>query len=315
MRKILFSLLALIIAAFGFAQKPAEAGIISDNDLYTSSVNDKYYTNGFELFYRYLGKNENTSINKKITEFRLGQYIYNPHTRLADNINVNDRPFAGYVFVEAGRNFFYQNESVLKITAQVGYIGPNSFARESQEFFHDVFGYKRVYGWQHQIGNALAVQGGLLFSKKVFSKEFSQNIDFHIQANGNAGTIFTNVSVGILSRISLKKLLPVYNSNLYDAAVNSNKQVYRGESEFYFYIHPGVNYQLYDATIQGSLFSNNSPVTFDLVPLRFVGEAGFKFRKNKWDLSYSFIYKGKEVDNAVNTGYFYGSIVIGHLLY
>jgi hypothetical protein len=37
---------------------------------------------------------------------------------------------------------------------------------------------------------------------------------------------------------------------LYAAAAGSS------ESEFYFYIAPSINYQLYDATIQGSLFSN-----------------------------------------------------------
>jgi hypothetical protein len=30
-------------------------------------------------------------------------------------------------------------------------------------------------------------------------------------------------------------------------------------------------YQLYDATIQGSLFNDNSAVTFDLIPIRFGG--------------------------------------------
>jgi hypothetical protein len=60
---------------------------------------------------------------------------------------------------------------------------------------------------------------------------------------------------------------------LYAAAAGSS------ESEFYFYIAPSINYQLYDATIQGSLFSNRSPITFSLVPYRFNGEAGFKYRK------------------------------------
>ncbi len=32
----------------------SEVGVILDNDLFTSTVNDKYYTNGFEIYYRYL---------------------------------------------------------------------------------------------------------------------------------------------------------------------------------------------------------------------------------------------------------------------
>mgnify|MGYP003463255755 len=39
----------LIMSLTAFAQKhAAEVGLILDNDLYTSTVNDKYYTNGFE---------------------------------------------------------------------------------------------------------------------------------------------------------------------------------------------------------------------------------------------------------------------------
>jgi len=90
--------------------------------------------------------------------------------------------------------------------------------------------------------------------------------------------------------------------------------VYKNESEFYFYINPSVNYQLYDATIQGSFFNDNSPITFPLMPFRFNGEAGFKYRKNNWNLSYLFVYRGQEAKNIVIKGYFYGSIGVGYLL-
>ena len=61
----------LIMSLTAFAQKhAAEVGLILDNDLYTSTANDKYYTNGFELYYRYLNplKKDNT-IKKIIIEF------------------------------------------------------------------------------------------------------------------------------------------------------------------------------------------------------------------------------------------------------
>jgi hypothetical protein len=49
--------------------------------------------------------------------------------------------------------------------------------------------------------------------------------------------------------------------------------------EFYLYIAPSIRYQLYDATIQGSLFNDNSAVTFDLIPIRFNGEVGLNIGK------------------------------------
>jgi hypothetical protein len=77
--------------------------------------------------------------------------------------------------------------------------------------------------------------------------------------------------------------------------------------EFYLYIAPSIRYQLYDATIQGSLFNDNSAVTFDLIPIRFNG-GRFQISKNNLNLSYAFVYRKKELHNQINTGYFYGSI-------
>ena len=232
----------LLTTALGFGQsKTKEFGFITDNDLYTSSKNDMYYTNGLEFFFRYLSKNENEKINKKITEFRIGQYIYNPRFINETAVDINDRPFTGYLFAEAGRSFFYNSESVLKTDFQLGYMGPNAFGRETQESFHHVIGYKKVYGWENQLHNALAVQAHVMYSKKLFPSKHNDFVDLHFQSEANLGTIFDGVSTGFLTRIGFKKLLPVYDSNLHDASVSSQSQF--DVREFYFYAMPSINYQ------------------------------------------------------------------------
>ena len=55
-------------------------------------------------------------------------------------------------------------------------------------------------------------------------------------------------------------------------------------------------------------------LTFDLVPFRFNGEAGFKYRINNLNLSYVFVYRGKELYSRTISGYFYGSIGVSYLL-
>lgn len=311
-----FFLLFILLTAFCFAQgKKTEIGFITDNDLYTSSKNDMYYTNGLEIFYRFLSKNNNEKINKKITEFRVGQYIYNPRFINEEAVTINDRPFTGYLFAEAGRSFFYQSESVFKTDFQIGFMGPNAFGEEMQESFHKIIGYKKVYGWENQLHNALALQAHVLYSKKLFPKKHHDFTDFHFQSEANLGTIFTGVSTGFLARFGFKKLLPVYDSNLHDASVSLEPQY--TIREFYFYAMPSVNYQFYDATIQGSMFNDTSPLTFDLEPLRFNAEAGLKYRYNNFNISYSFLYRGRELKDPVNNtnrGYFYGSIRLGFLL-
>lgn len=308
------SVIFLLFTFSCFAQKSFEAGITFDNDLFTSTEHDRYYTNGIEIFCRYLNKPHSAAVNKKITEFKIGQYIYNPQSVKAANYYVNDRPFAGYLFGHYGQNRFFNNESVLKVNGQLGYVGPNAFGQEVQEFIHNTFGYHRVEGWQYQITNAFAAQLGMFYSHKLFPKTFSRAIDFHARGEINAGTIFNGAQVGLLSRISLKKpLQPVYDSNLYGASLNADKSKYREQSELYLYFSPNINYQLYDATIKGSYFNDSSPVTFPLVPFRFNGEAGIKYRKNNLNLSYTFMYRGKELYNRVITGYYYGSITASWL--
>jgi hypothetical protein len=289
-----------------------EVGLVTENDLYTSSKNDKYYTNGLELFYRFLIKNNDSKVNKKSIEFNIGQYIYSPKFVNKGAIAVIDRPFAGYLFAGAEKGFFYKNESVFKAGIELGFLGPDSFARETQNKLHEVLSYKPVYGWETQIANGVAIQTHFLFSKKVYSKLNSDKIDFHIHSDVNVGTIFTSISVGFLSRIGFRKLVPIYDSNLYGASITS--EIGQPHREFYFYIAPSIKYQMYDATIQGSLFNDNSPVTFNLIPIRFNGEAGLKYRKDNLNLSYAFVYRSKELHNVINTGYFYGSIVVSYLL-
>jgi hypothetical protein len=267
-----------------------------------------YYTNGLELFYRFATKNNQIKIATEITEVKLGQYIYTPRFIDSPNKALVDRPYAGYLFGEFGKSLFYKRESVLKIDFQVGYVGPNAFGKEVQTSLHNLIGYKEVLGWENQIHNALAVQTHVLYSKKLFASWNKDAIDFHWRSEANIGTVLTGASTGFVSRIAFKKLVPVYESNLYNGAIGSN------QSEFYFYIASSINYQLHDATIQGSLFNDNSPITFSLAPFRFNGEAGFKYRKNNLNLSYVFNYRGKELYSKTISGYFYGSIGVSYLL-
>lgn len=299
------------------AQKPGEFGIVSDNDLYTSPVNDQYYTNGIEIFYRYLGTRQNEKVAKRVTEFRIGQYIYNPQSAQAPEIKFQDRPFAGYLFAGAGIHTFYANESLLKLNLQAGVVGPESGAEQVQKGLHSLLGYRQVQGWEYQIHTLLAVQAKAFYSKKILASRFHENIDFHVQGQADIGTVWMTAAAGATARIRLKgTLAPVYDSALYGAAMNRDKESYRGLKEFFIYASPMVQYMGYDATSRGSMFpeSDPSPVTFPLIPVRFNAEVGVLYRKNNWTYSYSFNYRGKELRNNVITGYYYGSIKVSRFL-
>jgi len=316
MTKHCWLLSTLMFTAVCLAQKPAEVSFVTDNDLYTSPTNDQYYTAGIELIYRYLGHSKNENVAKKITEFKAGMYIYNPQSIQAANINVHDRPFAGYLFGEVGINTFYKNESVLKVNFQGGVVGPEAGAEAVQQGLHSLLGYHTVRGWNYQITTTPALQLNALYSHKILANTFHEKVDVHAQLQADAGTIWIGASAGVMARISLKGLLlPMYDSALHGAALNHNPDSYKEQRELFLYVNPNINYQYFDATIEGSMFNNTSPVTFPLVPYRFNAEAGVKYRKNAWTYSYSFNYRGKELYNNVITGYYYGSIVLSYMIH
>lgn len=303
--------LLLLFSSSILAQiRTKEVGLISDNDSYTSSKNDKYYTNGLTFFYRYLGKITDSTIAKKTNEILLGQYIYTPRYLNMIDTDKNDRPFAGYLFTGFEKTLFYNNQNVMKFGFQIGTIGSSAYGREVQNGIHQILTIKKPYGWENQIHNTAALQSNFMFSKKLFPKTKQKIIDFNWQSEADIGTIFTQISTGLVTRIGFKKLLNISDSNLYGASVGTTKG---NNNEFYFYLAPSIRYQIYDATIQGSLFNDNSPVTFPIMPLRFNAKAGLMYRKNNFNLSYSFIYTSKEVADSPSISFFYGSIACSFL--
>jgi hypothetical protein len=310
-KKIFFACVFLYCQLlFSQNKTPFEIGFVLENDSFTSTINDKYYTNGMELFYRHLS-NKSTDEVKKIISFKVGQYIYNPKWVKSDLIEDHNRPYAGYLFAEIGINRFYKNENVWITNFQIGVVGPLSQAQDFQEIIHATFGFGKIYGWQHQIGNTLGLQYNTVFSKKIAPKFSSEKIDFHFQSKLDLGTVSTAITVGSLMRISLyKALFSIQNSNFYSASLQKEKNK---KTECYLFLLPKINCQVYDATIQGGFFENNSPLVFKINPFRFKAETGIKFRYNNWNASYSFLYTTNEIKNSTTAGFYYGSVATSYL--
>jgi hypothetical protein len=114
----------------------------------------------------------------------------------------------------------------------------------------------------------------------------------------------TALNSGFFARIGLKNLQPIAHSNFYSGGVLGTTKT----EELYFFIHPSLQYQAYDATVQGSLFGTQSPVELDLIRWRWHTAVGIKYRYNHFNCHYTFYYRSKEVNHPVNTGYYYGSI-------
>jgi hypothetical protein len=287
-----------------------EFSILTDNDLYTSTYRDRYYTSGVFLTYRTVANSKNKKFLKKIHTFQIGHMMFTPIKATLALASSHDRPFAGCFYGEYGQSRFYESQNILITNLQVGVIGPNAKGQEIQNFMHRLYNYPEAKGWKHQIHNAFALNLNITFVKHL-KKVSSSHFDLNSYNELKAGTIFTAISTGLYSRIGLKKLQKTSNSVAFHS--NLNKKSEQLFSESFIYIKPMINYVLYDATIQGSFLNNTSPVTFEVMPINFSFELGCKYYKRRFLYGYSFHFHTKKLKSiTASKSNTYGSIYIGY---
>jgi len=307
---IIFLILSFLNTEETCAQKSfsKEFGLISDNDLYTSTYYDRYYTNGTFLYFRYLGTK---STIKKIHEFRIGQQMYTPQFANSHFPEAIDRPYAGYAFINYSQLFFSDKNFGLKSSFELGVLGPDAMAQDLQNIIHNIYGFSPAEGWQYQIENTLGIGMEFLFIKP-FSKKEQKRIDFTSTISFKLGTIFSELNTNIYSRINLfnRPLNKYSNSSLF--ASNLNDIDKNQKNELFLFIKPQLGYALYNATIQGSLFNDNSPITYGINSFIYQLEFGLRYSIKRFDLSYSIIKYSKKTEAIEETMNTYGSIQISY---
>nr|WP_226789275.1 lipid A deacylase LpxR family protein [Polaribacter reichenbachii] len=288
---------------------------MSDNDLYVSVNSDRYYTNGMFLTYRYLSENKNKNLEKKIFEWQIGHKMYTAYRPVVKTINLHDRPFAGYLYAGLGLRKVYKNNKILNTSVQIGIIGPNAYAKELQDFIHDIYGFEEATGWQYQIKNAFGLNFGAEYTN-LLTESKSKTFDISWVNSANLGTVFTNINTGLNFRFGFTELQKMANSIAFNTNLNDESTTFKREVESFFYIKPALQLAFYDATIQGSFLNKNSIVTKEIIPLVFNLELGIKFTANRFNFGYAFNYNtSKSKDLRRTAGHKYGAISVNYLLH
>ncbi|RZL44326.1 MAG: lipid A deacylase LpxR family protein [Pedobacter sp.] len=298
MKKILAFLFIVFLADAASAQSfKNEFGFKTENDAYLATLNDRYYTNGLFIYYRRAISPEKSgeNIEKKTYEISAGQKMYTPYWGQVAKKEDQDRPFAGYLYAGAAYSVFYKKESVLKTSIEIGTVGPNSLAQGAQKFLHKTVGFYTPAGWEYQIRNEVALNLAGNYSRLIHRSEDSAG-DFSGQGYANLGTTFSGAGASILFRAG--KLNQLFNSAYHNAVIGDAKTAKLNTSEFFFYAKPQLNIVAYDATIQGSLFNNDSPVTFGIKPIVFEQQFGVNYSSKRFTADFNIIFKTKEVKSV-----------------
>lgn len=316
MKKRIYLLLFFIpFLIFSQEKYSKEIQLISDNDLYVSTSRDRYYTNGLFFKYNYLSKKVTEKVEKRIFEWEIGQQMYTPNRPTVERVELHDRPFAAYLYGSFGVTRVYKKNRLLKTTIQIGTIGPNAFGKEVQDLIHDIYGYKEATGWSYQVANAF----GLNFNAEYIhfiTKSNTNGFDLSWASKGKIGTIFTDISSGVVARFGFKPLANFTNSIAFGTHLNNEKTNYIRQIESFLFIKPMFRYAFYDATLEGSFLNDNSTVTKELIPFVFDVAIGIQCTANRFNFGYTFNYNTSKSEGLRYTyGNKYGTISFSYLLH
>jgi lipid A 3-O-deacylase len=300
--KLFITLAFLFIAAGVFAQKTYtnEIGIQTDNDSYLLQGSDRYYTDGYYMYFRHaLSTDSSKTMQNKVLGFEFGQKIFNPQSGSianaegVDDPQYVDRPFAAYLYVGSTLNLLYKNESSLKLSAQLGIVGPSALGKQIQDWVHDNFGFYHPSGWEYQIANDPELNLSAEY-KRLLAR--TGPFDATLDAYGNLGNGFSGAGFGPIFRLG--NFNQLFNSVTTQSTVTKNTSIAPlHKNEIFFYYKPMLNYVAYDATIQGSLFRKRSPdseeITLDKEPFIFSNQLGVAFTANRFEFDIAAIFQTK----------------------
>lgn len=309
--KLKFFLAFTVLISFclgSFAQSyKNEFGFKSDNDAYLFYGQDRYYTNGLFIYFRRATDQQKLGekLEKLTYEISAGQKMYNPVSGYRPDPATQDRPFAAYLYAGGNVNLFYKNERVLKAGLEVGTVGPDALGKDAQELLHKIVGFYEIDGWQYEIRNEMAVNLSAQYTQLLHRAE-DKHTDFSFEGYANAGTTFSGAGAGVLFRAG--RINQLFNSAYTNSVIGNNSKTEKlVKSELFFYAKPQLNFVAYDATVQGSMFNDDSPVTFGVKRFVFAQQLGFNYSTPRFTFDFGLLFKSKEI-KSVAKAHQYGTI-------
>lgn len=274
-----------------------------DNDGFLGS--DRGYTNG--LFFKFnspstidierssplllktvgswLSLHPQTKKNWGIT---VGQQIWTPADITSAVEGENDRPYTGFLFIEANI-FEFSADTANKYSLMLGAVGPDAFGENSQKSVHSLIGSPKPMGWARQIENQtvfnFAYEAQRLLSRSQGWRD--KDFDSGLSARINVGNYQSEVALGSTFRwgTSLHESFASVGTmpgNYLDVSALSTSR-----SGQFYYLSVEGRYRFQDITIDGArpkhLFDVNTEHWQATI------STGVVYYQESWGLAFSII--------------------------
>lgn len=203
----------LILNQAGYAAD--YASFTMDNDILVGS--DDGYTNGLYYSWYYVSEDPNRALQPKIlvkpllwslsdapanitaSAYSVGQAMITPEDITQENPDPNDLPYSGLLeFTYSYLNVY--DHYADKISTSIGIVGPESGAKSTQKFVHDLLGADDPKGWSSQLNNEVVFQ----FSRSRAWRSWvsgSERFDILLGAEAALGTLESSVGSGAMLRV------------------------------------------------------------------------------------------------------------------
>lgn len=224
----------------------------------------------------------------------IGQSIYTPEDKTSTELVINERPYAGWLYIGFGIAANQGSRRYDKVQLEIGIIGPDSFAEDIQSQWHSVLGLYEPKGWENQLSNepgiALYYEQARRQGKHRTFLDLEYDIIPHI--GGCIGNVFTYCATGITARLG-KNLYEDFGPPRIRPSLPGSSYFRTGTSLSY-YVFAGVEGRavLQNIFLDGNSFTDSHSVDKKI----FVGDlqAGLVIQFDRFRVTYTQIYRTKE---------------------
>jgi len=280
---------------------------------------DGGYTHGARLSVLFLREDfQDSWLKVPYLSFAIANQMYNPYDQDNPELIKDDRPYAGWSYVEVG---LHQTslQDLDSLTLQLGIVGPASKMEELQNAFHGKIDAGNAMGWDNQLSNEVTLQVNYMH-KWRYELENIYGLESVIvpYAGANLGNVSIKASGGALYRIGYKIQKDFGMNSMkegsYSSIPASAKGLQKEKSSWsaYFNLMMGGNLVARDMFLDGNTFTESHSIDKNYVNGYIA--AGLTLRYENFSLDYVHNYYTKEYDERGRYKDYrgYGSLILNY---
>lgn len=303
---------------------------LEENDLvvrtdrhYTQGIRFSYlHTDGFfplgtEALYEHLPK---LGFAPEIGKFgySVGQNIYTPADLDAASPRLDDRPYAGWLYLGAilqRRGLSLGGRPTQEeIELDLGVVGPLALGRQAQTWVHEIRSFDLPQGWDHQLHNEFGAR--LRYQRSVRFKGFDlDNLqsDFIPRAGLSLGNVETSFRAGGIVRLGVNLPADYGRETIDGLGTGGSGRPTDPElrvPHWSVYVFAGAEGKVvaYNTFLDGNLFAHSRNVDREILVGDF--KAGFGVAYRMLEIGYTQVWRTPEFHGQTEADSF-GSIFVG----